>query len=138
MKTIYVNTETYDVSMTEKEGYLPFETDLFNYFSNKDIEAQFYVPKGYTYDDPISGETYTGEYICTKAGMPTVQNIAEIRDKAQAAQVSAAQAVNTANAAQESTTQSSATLDDVMAALVELADMVAALSEEPLTAVEEA
>ena len=126
MKTIYVNTETYDVSMTEKEGYLPFETDLFNHFSDKDIEAQFYVPIGYTYEDPISGETYTGEYICTKASMLTLQNIAEIRNKAE-------QAVNTANAAQESTTQSAATLDDVMEALVELGGLVAALSEKPVT-----
>ena len=126
MKTIYVNTDTYDVSMKEKDGYLPFETDLFNHFSDKDIEAQFYVPIGYTYEDPISGETYTGEYICTKASMPPLQNIAEIRNKAE-------QAVNTANAAQESTNQSAATLDDVMAALVELGDMVAALAEQPVT-----
>lgn len=126
MKTVYVNTDTYDVSMKEKDGYLPFETDLFNYLSDKDIEAQFYVPIGYTYEDPISGETYTGEYICTKASMPTLQNIAEIRNKAE-------QAVNTANAAQESTNQSAATLDDVMAALVELGDMVAALAEQPVT-----
>lgn len=129
MKTIYVNTNTYDVSMKEKDGYLPFETDLFNHFSDKDIEAQFYVPIGYTYEDPISGETYTGEYICTKASMPTLQNIAEIRNKAE-------QAVNTANAAQESTNQSAATLDDVMAALVELGDMVAALAEQPVSEVE--
>ena len=126
MKTIYVNTNSYDVSMKEKDGYLPFETDLFNYLSDKDIEAQFYVPIGYTYEDPISGETYTGEYVCTKASMPTLQNIAEIRNKAE-------QAVNTANAAQESTNQSAATLDDVMAALVELGGLVAALSEKPVT-----
>lgn len=125
MKTIYVNTDTYDVSMKEKDGYQPFETDLFNHFSDKDIEAQFYVPIGYTYDDPISGETYTGEYICTKASMPTIQNIAEIRSKAE-------QAVNTANAAQESTNQSAATLDDVMAALVELGGLVAAISEKSM------
>ena len=129
MKTIYVNTDTYDVSMKEKDGYQPFETDLFNHFSDKDIEAQFYVPIGYTYEDPISGETYTGEYVCTKASMPTLQNIAEIRNKAE-------QAVNTANAAQESTNQSAATLDDVMAALVELGDMVAALAEQPVSEVE--
>ena len=126
MKTIYVNTNSYDVSMKEKDGYLPFETDLFNYLSDKDIEAQFYVPIGYTYEDPISGETYTGEYVCTKASMPTLQNIAEIRNKAE-------QAVNTANAAQESTNQSAATLDDVMAALVELGGLVAAISEKPMT-----
>ena len=122
MKTIYVNTETYDVSMTEKEGYLPFETDLFNHFSDKDIEAQFYVPKGYTYDDPISGETYTGEYICTKASMPTLQNIVEIRNKAMSAS-------SVADEAKEVADLNTTTLDDVMAALVELADMVAAMSE---------
>ena len=129
MKTIYVDTNTYDVSMKEKDGYLPFETDLFNYLSDKDIEAQFYVPIGYTYEDPISGETYTGEYICTKASMPTLQNIAEIRNKAM-------NAASVADEAKEATDLNTTTLDDVMAALVELGDMVATMAEQPVSEVE--
>ena len=123
MKTVYVNTDTFDVSMTEKEGFKPFQSNLFDYMSDTDIEAQFYIPMGYSYTDPDSGERWSGEFIHNKAGMPTLANLAEIRNKAM-------NAANTADEAKENTDLNTTTLDDVMAALVELADMVAALSEE--------
>lgn len=123
MKTVYVNTDTFDVSMTEKEGFKPFQSNLFDYMSDTDIEAQFYIPMGYSYTDPDSGERWSGEFIRNKAGMPTLANLAEIRNKAM-------NAANTADEAKENTDLNTTTLDDVMAALVELADMVAALSEE--------
>lgn len=130
MKTVYVNTDTFDVSMTEKEGFQPFQTNLFDYMSDTDIEAQFYIPIGYSYTDPNSGERWSGEFIRNKEGMPTLANLADIRNKA-------VNAANIADEVKEATDQNTTTLDDVMAALVELADMVAAIAEEPLTAVEE-
>lgn len=119
MKAIYVNTDTFEVSMTAKDGFTRFETDLFNYLSDADIEAQFFVPKGCTYTDPVTGETYTGEYVCTRAGMATAQNLAEIRNQATSASLAAQQA-------KEQAQTNGATLDDVMAAIAELGDLVAA------------
>ena len=123
MKTVYVNTDTFDVSMTEKEGFKPFQSNLFNYMSDTDIEAQFYIPMGYSYTDSNTGERWSGEFIRNKEGMLTLQNLADIRNKAMSA-------ANTADEAKEATDQNATTLDDIMTALVELADMVAALSEE--------
>ena len=131
MKTVYVNTDTFDVSMTEKEGFKPFQSNLFDYMSDTDIEAQFYIPMGYSYTDPDSGERWCGEFSRNKAGMPTLANLAEIRNKAMNAVNTADEAKETAAEAKENTDLNTTTLDDVMAALVELADMVAALSEDP-------
>lgn len=128
MKTVYVNTSTFDVSMTEKEGYLPFKTDLFNNFSDKDIEAQFYVPEGYKYEDPESGDTYTGEYVCTKSRMVTAQSLAQVRDAAN-------RSVKLMDIVQNEVGQALFTMqhytndvEDIMLALVELGDLVASLS----------
>lgn len=131
MKTVYVNTDTFDVSMTAKEGFKPFQSNLFDYMSDTDIEAQFYIPMGYSYTDPDSGERWSGEFIRNKAGMPTLANLAEIRNKAMNAANTADEAKETAAEAKENTDLNATTLDDVMAALVELAAIVAAMSEEP-------
>ena len=124
MKTVYVNTDTFDVSMTEKDGFYPFQSNLFDYMSDTDIEAQFYIPMGYSYTDPNTGERWSGEFIRNKEGMLTLQNLVDIRNKA-------VNAANTADEAKEATDLNTTTLDDVMAALVELADLMAAMSEEP-------
>lgn len=118
MKTVYVNTDTFDISMTEREGFTPFETDLFNYMSDSDIEAQYYVPRGYSWVNPVSGEKYTGEYICTRAGMMTNQDLALIRK-------TAATASTAAQSAQKACDQNTAMLEDIMDALVELSALVA-------------
>ena len=131
MKTVYVSTDTFDVSMTEKEGFKPFQSNLFDYMSDTDNEAQFYIPMGYRYTDPDSGERWSGEFVRNKAGMPTLANLAEIRNKAMNAVNTADEAKETADEAKENTDLNTTTLDDVMTALVELADLVAAVSEEP-------
>ena len=131
MKTVYVNTDTFDVSMTAKEGFKPFQSNLFDYMSDTDIEAQFYIPMGYSYTDPDSGERWSGEFIRNKAGMPTLANLAEIRNKAMNAVNTADEAKEAAAEAKENTDLNTTTLDDVMTALVELAGMMAAMSEEP-------
>lgn len=133
MKIVYVNTDTFDVSMTEKEGFQPFQTSLFDYMSDKDIEAQFYIPMGYSYTDPDSGERWSGEFIRNKEGMPTLSNLADIRNKAMNAANAADEAKEVADEAKESIELNTVTLDDVMAALVELGDMVAALAEQPVS-----
>ena len=130
MKTVYVNTSTFDVSMTEKEGYLPFKTDLFNNFSDKDIEAQFYVPEGYKYEDPESGDTYTGEYVCTKRKMATMQNLAKIRDIANESIRTADMIQEDINTALYNVRQYSADVENIMYALVELIMELRLVTEE--------
>lgn len=106
MKTVYVNVSTFDVSMTQKAGLTAITTDLFDRMSDKDIEAQFYIPKGYSYIDPVSGEKFTGEYVRTKSGMATLSNLASIRSLASAAN-------ETANTAKDSAAANATGLDSV-------------------------
>ena len=94
-----------------------------------------------TYKVTTSGTVYVGRSSAGQAStfgskMPTLANLADIRNKAMNAANTADEAKEAADEAKESIELNTITLDDVMAALVELGDMVAALAEQPVSEVE--
>lgn len=63
MKQIFIDRTNYMCHMTDVGDCIRIETTLFDGMSNEDIEQYRYVPYGYTWRDPDTGFTYSGDHM---------------------------------------------------------------------------
>lgn len=63
MKTIYVDTTTFVCHMEASDGLLEIRTSVFDGMSDQEIEGYRFVPEGYRWEDPDSGESFTGQHV---------------------------------------------------------------------------
>lgn len=109
MKTIYIDSTTFECFMIPKDGRIEVRTDVFDGMSDQAIESYRFVPEGYKWVDPDSNESYTGQHV-VPIDYGTGGAIREINRRL-------------GNHDTEFTENDSA-LSDVYAALTELADII--------------
>lgn len=63
MKTIYVNESDFICNMEPAEGRMEIRTGVFDGMSDQEIEGYRFVPEGYRWVDPDSGESFTGQHV---------------------------------------------------------------------------
>lgn len=113
MKNIYVDKETFICFMEPSESRIEVQTDVFDGMSDNEIECYRFVPNGYRWIDPDGGDRYTGQHVMPvnygrggsiRTLQANFENIAEAYDTTRQETVAA--------------------LNDVYAALTELAELV--------------
>ena len=109
MKTVYVDKESFICFMEQDGSRIEIRTDLFDGMSDSEIESYRFVPDGYRWTDPDSGESYTGQH-----AMPVNHAMGGALRRIYACLGDHDTALY----------ESSAALDDIYAALTELAELI--------------
>lgn len=109
MKTIYIDRNDFTCHMEQDGTRLEVHTGVFDGMSDREIEGYRFVPEGYRWADPDSGESYTGQHV-----MPVNHALGgTLRELRQSIEHLA-----------DEGSETEAALQDVYAALTELAELI--------------